>query len=79
MPTQVKEHKVKHVKEMDIDQAVSSENSLLADKSFVNGESLENEHSLEWPGKKENGAVSYNGGYNKVSFLSHCIMICIMP
>ncbi|PIN06904.1 hypothetical protein CDL12_20537 [Handroanthus impetiginosus] len=37
----------KQVKEMDITRSVSSENSLLADKSFLDGQNLANGHSLE--------------------------------
>lgn len=63
---QVKDRNVKQVKEIDLRQSVSSENSLLAEKSFVNGQKtyFANGHSLEWTEDTENG--TYNGVDNKV-------------
>ncbi|EYU22145.1 hypothetical protein ABFS82_09G018100 [Erythranthe guttata] len=67
----VKDHEVKSVKEMDTRQSVSSENSLLAETSFINGQNTNfaNGHSLEWTGNKENGVASYNGDQNKIASL----------
>ncbi|KAK4489031.1 hypothetical protein RD792_004823 [Penstemon davidsonii] len=64
---QVKEHKGKKVKEIDTSQPISSENSLLAVKSYENGQKPASDHSLEWTEYMENGIQSYNGGHNKVS------------
>ncbi|XP_019247512.1 PREDICTED: serine/threonine protein phosphatase 2A 55 kDa regulatory subunit B beta isoform-like isoform X2 [Nicotiana attenuata] len=50
----IKEQKVKKVKQMDINPFVTSENSLLADKSFVSGQSEPshaNSTRLEWTDK----------------------------
>ncbi|KAK6148357.1 hypothetical protein DH2020_019269 [Rehmannia glutinosa] len=67
----VKDHVVKRVKEMDISQSVSSENSLLAEKSFIHGQKskFSNGHSLEWSENKVNGVSSYNGGHNEIACL----------
>ncbi|XP_073141243.1 serine/threonine protein phosphatase 2A 55 kDa regulatory subunit B beta isoform-like [Henckelia pumila] len=67
----VKEHKVKQVKKMDISQPVSSENSLLAERSFINGQSeyIANGHSLEWKENTVNGVSSFNGGHAKLACL----------
>ncbi|KAI3454470.1 hypothetical protein Pfo_011133 [Paulownia fortunei] len=67
----VKDHEVKRVKEMDISQSVSSENSLLGEKSFNNGQKsyFANSHSLEWTENMENGVSSYNGWHNKIACL----------
>lgn len=63
---QVKDRNVKQVKEIDISRSVSLENSLLAEKSFINGQKtyFANGHSLEWTEDTENG--TYDGVNNKV-------------
>ncbi|KAH6809458.1 Protein phosphatase 2A [Perilla frutescens var. frutescens] len=67
----VKDRQVKRVKEMDMNQPISSENSLLAEKSFINGQKsyFGNGHSLEWTENKGNGVSSNNGIYNKIACL----------
>ncbi|XP_059640257.1 serine/threonine protein phosphatase 2A 55 kDa regulatory subunit B beta isoform-like isoform X2 [Cornus florida] len=53
----IKEHKVKKVKEMDLNPFVCSENTLLAEGSFVSGQhkpSLTNGYCLEWTEKMDN-------------------------
>ncbi|XP_073039801.1 serine/threonine protein phosphatase 2A 55 kDa regulatory subunit B beta isoform-like isoform X2 [Primulina eburnea] len=69
---QVKEHKLKQVKKMDISQHISSENSLLGERSFINGESeyIANGHSLEWKENTVNGVSSFNGVHAKLSCLA---------
>ncbi|KAK4375663.1 hypothetical protein RND71_006340 [Anisodus tanguticus] len=52
----IKEQKVKKVKQMDIDSSVTSENSLLADRSYMSGQgelSHANGRSLEWTNKND--------------------------
>ncbi|KAG8378831.1 hypothetical protein BUALT_Bualt07G0025700 [Buddleja alternifolia] len=68
----VKEHKVKQVREIDTSQSVKSENSLLAENSFINGQNpnFANGHSLEWTENMENDVLSNNGGHNKIACLS---------
>ncbi|KAL8457867.1 hypothetical protein ACS0TY_034841 [Phlomoides rotata] len=63
----VKERNVKKVKEIDISRSVSSENSLLSEKSFINGQKtyFANGNSLEWTEDTENG--TYNGVNNKIA------------
>ncbi|PIN06903.1 Serine/threonine protein phosphatase 2A, regulatory subunit [Handroanthus impetiginosus] len=65
----VKDRGKKQVKEMDICESVSSENSLLAEKSFVGGRNLANGHSLELTKNMEYGVSSYNGIHNKIACL----------
>lgn len=62
---QVTDHEVKPVQKMDINRSVSSENSLLAEKSFINGHGSHG-HYLEWKDNMETSVSSYNGGQNKV-------------
>ncbi|XP_059300653.1 serine/threonine protein phosphatase 2A 55 kDa regulatory subunit B beta isoform-like isoform X2 [Lycium ferocissimum] len=50
----IKEQKVKKVKQMDVNSSVTSENSLLADRSYMSGQSElfhANGRSLEWTNK----------------------------
>ncbi|KAL0417124.1 UNVERIFIED_CONTAM: Serine/threonine protein phosphatase 2A regulatory subunit B alpha isoform [Sesamum latifolium] len=67
----VKDRDVKRANQMDISQPVSSENSLLAEKSFINGQNqhFASGYSLQWTEKMENGVSSYNGGNNKIACL----------
>lgn len=53
---------------METSQPISSENSLLGEKSFINGQksSFVNGHSLEWKENIGNGVSSYNGTNDKV-------------
>lgn len=53
---------------MDTSPPISSENSLLGEKSFINGQksSFGNGHSLEWTDNMGNGVSSYNGTRDKV-------------
>ncbi|XP_075503347.1 serine/threonine protein phosphatase 2A 55 kDa regulatory subunit B beta isoform-like isoform X2 [Primulina tabacum] len=69
---QVKEHRVKQVKKMDISQHISSENSLLGERSFINGESeyIANGHSLERKENTVNGVSSFNGVHAKLACLA---------
>ncbi|KAL1568227.1 serine/threonine protein phosphatase 2A 55 kDa regulatory subunit B beta isoform-like [Salvia divinorum] len=62
----VKDRQVKQVKEMETSQPISSENSLLGEKSFINGV---NGHSLEWKENVGNGVSSYNGTNDKIACL----------
>lgn len=57
----IKERKLKKVKELDLNPFVSSENALLAERSFVSGQpksSLTNGYSLEWTEKMEKSTVA---------------------
>ncbi|KAL3628857.1 hypothetical protein CASFOL_027903 [Castilleja foliolosa] len=55
----VKDHEVSRAKEMDIGQSVSSENSLLSENSFINGQqSRSDAQSLEWTENTVNGVSS---------------------
>ncbi|KAL1568228.1 hypothetical protein AAHA92_03622 [Salvia divinorum] len=63
---EVKDRQVKQVKEMETSQPISSENSLLGEKSFINGV---NGHSLEWKENVGNGVSSYNGTNDKIACL----------
>lgn len=53
---------------MDTSPPISSENSLLAEKSFINGQKsyFGNGHALEWTENMGNGVSSHNGMHNKV-------------
>ncbi|CAA0826701.1 Serine/threonine protein phosphatase 2A 55 kDa regulatory subunit B alpha isoform [Striga hermonthica] len=66
----VKDHEAKQVTEMEIGQSVSSENSLLAEKSFINGKTANasDSNSLELTENMLNG-VSYNGANKKIAYL----------
>ncbi|CAA0820915.1 Serine/threonine protein phosphatase 2A 55 kDa regulatory subunit B beta isoform [Striga hermonthica] len=66
----VKDHEVKQDSEMEISQSVSSENSLLAEKSFINGQKTDfsNSSCLELTENVVNN-VSYNGGSKKIACL----------
>ncbi|GER38507.1 serine/threonine-protein phosphatase 2A 55 kDaregulatory subunit B [Striga asiatica] len=66
----VKDHEVKQDSEMEISQSVSSENSLLAENSFINGQTTDfsNSSSLEWTENVANN-VSYDGGNKKIACL----------
>ncbi|KVH98928.1 Protein phosphatase 2A, regulatory subunit PR55 [Cynara cardunculus var. scolymus] len=62
----VKERKLKKVKEMDLGPYVSSENALLSERSFVSGESkssVANGLSLEWIDKMETSISVSNAGH----------------
>lgn len=71
LQSQVKENKVKKVKEMDLNPFISSENSLLAEKSFVsllaeNGfvsmkETPPFANGIEWKEKIPNGSSAIIG------------------
>ncbi|XP_024976958.1 serine/threonine protein phosphatase 2A 55 kDa regulatory subunit B beta isoform-like isoform X3 [Cynara cardunculus var. scolymus] len=64
--SQVKERKLKKVKEMDLGPYVSSENALLSERSFVSGESkssVANGLSLEWIDKMETSISVSNAGH----------------
>ncbi|KAK6920675.1 WD40 repeat [Dillenia turbinata] len=66
----VKEHKVKKVKEMDPNPFVSSENSLLAERSFVNEQqvpSVPNGYRLEWTEKVAKSWTLSQEGQTKVA------------
>ncbi|XP_057804510.1 serine/threonine protein phosphatase 2A 55 kDa regulatory subunit B beta isoform-like isoform X1 [Salvia miltiorrhiza] len=67
----VKDRQVKRVKEVDTSQPISSENSLLAEKSFINEQksSFGNGHSLEWKENMGNGVFTYNGTHDKIACL----------
>lgn len=59
---QIKEQKVKKVKQMDINSSVTSENSLLADRSYMSGQSESshvNGYSLEWTNKMNGTSSSH--------------------
>ncbi|EPS74013.1 hypothetical protein M569_00743, partial [Genlisea aurea] len=62
----IKELKNKSIKDIELTQPVNSENSLLAEKSYVNGETpyFSNDHSLEW---NDNDVSSCNGAHGKIS------------
>ncbi|XP_024976957.1 serine/threonine protein phosphatase 2A 55 kDa regulatory subunit B beta isoform-like isoform X2 [Cynara cardunculus var. scolymus] len=63
---EVKERKLKKVKEMDLGPYVSSENALLSERSFVSGESkssVANGLSLEWIDKMETSISVSNAGH----------------
>ena len=67
--TQVKEHKVKKVKEMNINPFVRTENALLAERSFVSGQhkpSVGNGYCLEWTEKMANNNSPPHDGHTKV-------------
>ncbi|KAL0341502.1 UNVERIFIED_CONTAM: Serine/threonine protein phosphatase 2A regulatory subunit B beta isoform [Sesamum calycinum] len=74
----VKDRDVKRTNQMDSSQSVSSENALLAEKSFINGQNQYSAsgHSLQWTEKMGNGVSSYNGGNNSMfledSTLARC-------
>lgn len=53
---------------MNMSQPVSSENSLLGEKSYVNGHNayIGNGHALEWTENMGNGVSSHNGIHKKV-------------
>lgn len=57
---------------MDTGPPISSENSLLGEKSFINGQksSFGNGHSLELTDNMGNGVSSYNGTHDKVCVLT---------
>ncbi|KAK4394719.1 Serine/threonine protein phosphatase 2A regulatory subunit B alpha isoform [Sesamum angolense] len=67
----VKDRDVKRANQMDSSQSVSSENALLAEKSFINGQNQYSAsgHSLQWTEKMGNGVSSYNGGNSKIACL----------
>ncbi|KAL0356148.1 UNVERIFIED_CONTAM: Serine/threonine protein phosphatase 2A regulatory subunit B alpha isoform [Sesamum radiatum] len=67
----VKDRDVKRANGMDGSEPISSENSLLAEKSFINGKNqyFASGHSLQWTEKMENGVSSYNGGNSKIACL----------
>ncbi|CAK9137580.1 unnamed protein product [Ilex paraguariensis] len=72
----VKEHKVKKVKEVDLNPVVSSENSLLAEKSFVGGQrnpSFANDYSLEWSENIANGTLSSQLGHAKMASIRDAV------
>ncbi|KAL3642337.1 hypothetical protein CASFOL_013152 [Castilleja foliolosa] len=62
----IKDHEVKRAKEMDIGQSVSSENSLLAEKSFISGQQSNSSdaQSLEWTENTVNGVSTE---HNKIA------------
>ncbi|PSS07768.1 Serine/threonine protein like [Actinidia chinensis var. chinensis] len=66
----VKEHKVKKVKEMNINPFVRTENALLAERSFVSGQhkpSVGNGYCLEWTKKMANNNSPPHDGHTKVA------------
>lgn len=66
---QVKDHKVKKVKEMNVSPFVSSENSLMAESSFINGKhkpNFANGCFLEWTENVANSASTSHSGHDKV-------------
>lgn len=72
----IKEQKVKKVKQMYINPFVTSENSLLADKSFMSGQS-EPSHAngtrLEWTDKM-NGTLPSHVGHGRVLIFTHSLL-----
>lgn len=66
----VKDHKVKEVKEMDVTPFVSSENSLMAQSSFINGKhkpNFANGYSLEWTDNVATNMLTSHSGHDKVT------------
>uniref|UniRef100_A0A5B7CAD2 Serine/threonine-protein phosphatase 2A 55 kDa regulatory subunit B n=1 Tax=Davidia involucrata TaxID=16924 RepID=A0A5B7CAD2_DAVIN len=66
----VKEHKVKKVKEMDLNPIVCSENALLAERSFISGQnkpSFANGNCLEWTDKMANSTLASHEGHTKIA------------
>lgn len=67
--TQVKEHKVRKVKEIDFNPVVCPENALLAERSFAGGQhkpSLRNGYCLEWTDKMDHSDSPSHDGHAKV-------------
>ncbi|KAL2515312.1 Serine/threonine protein phosphatase 2A 55 kDa regulatory subunit B beta isoform [Forsythia ovata] len=72
----VKDHKVKKVKEMDITPFVTSENSLMAESSFINGQhkpNFANGHSLEWTENVAKSTLSFHAGPDKITSFADAI------
>lgn len=66
---QVKERRVKKIKEMDPNPLVCSENALLAERSFMSGQdkpSVENGYHLEWTEKIAANIQPSQGVHSKV-------------
>uniref|UniRef100_M1CKV7 Serine/threonine-protein phosphatase 2A 55 kDa regulatory subunit B n=1 Tax=Solanum tuberosum TaxID=4113 RepID=M1CKV7_SOLTU len=67
----IKEQKVKKVKQMDINSSVTSENSLLADRSYMSGQSESshvNGYSLEWTNKMNGTSSSHLADITNVDY-----------
>ncbi|CAA2992752.1 serine threonine phosphatase 2A 55 kDa regulatory subunit B beta isoform-like isoform X1 [Olea europaea subsp. europaea] len=65
----VKDHKVKKVKEMNVSPFVSSENSLMAESSFINGKhkpNFANGYFLEWTENVANSMSTSHSRHDKV-------------
>ncbi|XP_015164312.1 serine/threonine protein phosphatase 2A 55 kDa regulatory subunit B beta isoform-like isoform X1 [Solanum tuberosum] len=70
-PLYIKEQKVKKVKQMDINSSVTSENSLLADRSYMSGQSESshvNGYSLEWTNKMNGTSSSHLADITNVDY-----------
>lgn len=70
--SQIKEHKLKKVKEVDPDPHVSSENALLAERSFLSEteESIINGYCSESTEKVPNQSLSFQGYRSGVGNIS---------
>ncbi|GFZ17446.1 protein phosphatase 2A, regulatory subunit PR55 [Actinidia rufa] len=67
---EVKEHKVKKVKEVNVNPFVLAENALLAERNFVSGQhkpSVGNGYCLEWTEKMANNTSPSHDGHAKVA------------
>lgn len=67
--TQVKERKVRKVKEIDFNPVVCPENAVLAERSFIGGQhkpSLDNGYCLEWTNKMDHSDSPSHDGHAEV-------------
>ncbi|KAL2492638.1 Serine/threonine protein phosphatase 2A 55 kDa regulatory subunit B beta [Abeliophyllum distichum] len=72
----VKDHKVKKVKEMEVTPFLSSENSLMAESSFINGQhkpNFANGYSLEWTENVAKSTLSFHAGPDKITSFADAI------
>lgn len=71
--SQIKERKLKKVTEVDPDPHVSSENALLAERSFLSEteESITNGYCSEWTEKVPNQSLSFQGFRSGVGNISY--------